>query len=245
MSPVRRMTLLIIPEAGGRTYEYKVARWWGWAVVALLVALLVVLAIGLNAMVQSQVLARHVDRLKRDKDILIEEVQRVDYLEVTLQRLKASNAQLRQITFEAVGLHDSGPSTATNRIGEQLITVVDRLRYGRLRTVPTLTPVRAAQSVASGSALIFRAPPGSLVRASAAGRVVVCQVGADGIYQVDLDHGNGVLTQYRGLSTPAVEDGQFVQKGQPLGLSGSQEGIRFVLIEGGQPRQPQVGELWL
>ena len=245
MLPGRRLTLLIIPEEGGRTYEYKVARLLVWLVGLGFTVLLIVLALGLRAMVHSENLSDRVVRLQRDKDILVDEVQRVDQLETMLRRLQRSNAQLRRITADAVGLRESGPFAQTNRVGEQLVTVVDRLRYGRLRTVPTLTPVRAARPTYQGDVLVFQPPARSLVRASAAGRVVAWEMGIKGDYYLTLDHGNGVSTQYTGVSTPTVEDGQFVQKGQPLGLSHPWLGVRFTLIENGLVRRPGVGELWL
>ncbi|HCV24501.1 MAG TPA: hypothetical protein DGN59_13675, partial [Candidatus Latescibacteria bacterium] len=129
MPPGPRLTLLIIPEEGGRTYEYKIPRVLVWVAALSGVALLVVLVMGLHAMLESKELARRVEHLQRDKDILVEEVQRVDQLEVVLNGLQASNAQLRRITAEAVGLSDSESLTRSPRVGEQLISVVDRLRY--------------------------------------------------------------------------------------------------------------------
>ncbi|MEC8989667.1 MAG: hypothetical protein VX656_00350, partial [Candidatus Latescibacterota bacterium] len=84
MPPGPRLTLLIIPEEGGRTYEYKIPRVLVWVAALSGVALLVVLAMGLHAMLESKELARQVEHLQRDKDILVEEVQRVDQLEVIL-----------------------------------------------------------------------------------------------------------------------------------------------------------------
>lgn len=245
MLPGRRLTLLIIPEEGGRTYEYKVARFLVWTAGLSLLVLLIGLGLGLRAMVHSHDLSARVTRLQRDKDILVSEVRRVDQLEATLQRLQASNAQLRRITAAAVGLRDSGPFAQPSRVGEQLISIVDRLRYGRLRTVPTLAPVRSVSPTYEDDVLVFQAPARSLVRASAAGRVVSWAMAPQGDYHLTLDHGNGVQTTYTGISTSIVEDGQFVQKGQPLGLSHPWISVRFALIEDGQRRRPGQGELWM
>jgi len=245
MPPGPRLTFLIIPEEGGRTHEYKIPRVLVRVAALSGVALLVVLAMGLHAMLESKELARQVEHLQRDKDILVEEVQRVDQLEVILNGLQASNAQLRRITAEAVGLSDSESLTRSTRVGEQLISVVDRLRYGRLRTVPTLTPVRATTPDYEGEVLVYRPPAGSLVRATAAGRVVATSMAPDGDHHLRLDHGNGLFTEYAGLSMSTIEDGQYVQKGQPLGLSHPWLGVRFTLIEDGQQRRPEIGELWL
>lgn len=245
MVPGRRLTLLIIPEEGGRTYEYKIPRLFVWVAGLVVTLILIGLGLGLRSMIQSQEYAKRVERLQRDKDILVEEVQRVDQLEVVLNQLQASNAQLRRITAEAVGLSDSGPLARTHRVGDQLVSVVDRLRYGRLRTVPTLTPVRGISVKYEGNVLLYRPPTGSLVRASAAGRIVRWELAPGGDHHLRIDHGNGLLTEYSGLSTTTTEDGQYVQKGQPLGLSHPWLGVRFALIEDGLTRRPQIGELWL
>jgi hypothetical protein len=98
MVPGRRLTLLIIPEEGGRTYEYKIPRLFVWVAGLVVTLILIGLGLGLRSMIQSQEYAKRVERLQRDKDILVEEVQRVDQLEVVLNQLQASNAQLRRIT---------------------------------------------------------------------------------------------------------------------------------------------------
>ncbi|HLI96988.1 MAG TPA: M23 family metallopeptidase, partial [Candidatus Baltobacteraceae bacterium] len=62
---------------------------------------------------------------------------------------------------------------------------------------------------------------GDVVRAAAAGTVVSADW--DGGYgeKIDIDHGNGYHTWYAHLSKIEVQDGQFVHKGEEIGLVGS------------------------
>lgn len=66
----------------------------------------------------------------------------------------------------------------------------------------------------------FSMPMGSVVSASAAGRVVAPQLVRSSASSVLLDHGNGLYTLYAHLSRITVQPGQRVQPGQQLALSG-------------------------
>ena len=71
------------------------------------------------------------------------------------------------------------------------------------------------------SGLDLKAPMGTPVHAAAAGEVILA---ADHYYagrSVYLDHGGGVVSMYFHLSQIGVEDGQFVNRGDLVGLSGS------------------------
>ncbi|WP_294532355.1 M23 family metallopeptidase, partial [uncultured Rhodoblastus sp.] len=71
------------------------------------------------------------------------------------------------------------------------------------------------------SGVDLRGDIGDLVRATAAGRVVVA--GPSGGYGnlVEIDHGAGLATRYGHLSQIAVDDGQWVEAGAFLGEIGS------------------------
>ncbi len=67
----------------------------------------------------------------------------------------------------------------------------------------------------------FRAPTGTAVRVTAAGRVVEADyVGGYG-NMVEVDHGNGLSTRYAHLSSIGVEIGQTLAKGDIVGRVGS------------------------
>jgi murein DD-endopeptidase MepM/ murein hydrolase activator NlpD len=99
----------------------------------------------------------------------------------------------------------------------------------------------------------FRAPCGTPVRASAAGRVT--RAGAHGSYgnQVAIDHGVlgglALRTSYGHLSSMAVSTGQFVAAGQLIGRSGttgSSTGchLHFMVDAAGAPADPMRWLPW-
>ncbi|WP_238272634.1 M23 family metallopeptidase [Methylobacterium cerastii] len=67
----------------------------------------------------------------------------------------------------------------------------------------------------------FRAPVGTSVVATAAGRVITASVTGGYGNLVELDHGNGVITRYGHLSAFQVSVGQSVQPNTVIGLVGS------------------------
>ena len=103
----------------------------------------------------------------------------------------------------------------------------------RLWRLPLLRPVEGAMTSAYGLQRILngtpknphrgndmRSPMGNPVSAAADG--IVTLVG-DHYYagnSVYIDHGNGVVTMYFHLSKPIVKQGDKVQRGQAIGLSG-------------------------
>lgn len=77
------------------------------------------------------------------------------------------------------------------------------------------------RGMAMHTGIDFRAPSGSSVRATAAGKVVeAAYVGGYG-NMVEIDHGAGVTTRYAHLSVIAVDVGDSVAKGDILGRVGS------------------------
>ncbi len=105
-------------------------------------------------------------------------------------------------------------------------------RATELAAIPSIDPVDGAQVV---GCFCYRSYPdsefhpgvdlgadyGQVVRASAAGTVASADY--DGGYgeKIDIDHGNGYHTWYAHLSRMDVQPGQFVHKGQSIGLVGS------------------------
>lgn len=69
--------------------------------------------------------------------------------------------------------------------------------------------------------LDISAPTGTPVRAAAAGRIVRAGFAADYGKYIDIDHGSNILTRYAHLSQQAKKSGDFVQKGELIGLVGS------------------------
>lgn len=250
MLPGRRLTLLIIPEEGGRTFEYKIPRVLLWIVLFICVGVVGLLGIGARSWLENGYLTRQVDRLERDKAILAEDVQLIEELEVVLAELEQSNRKLRSMASEAVGLNTRVDAPRKGRLREQFISVQRRLQHGGLRTVPTLTPVLLSSWRVYDRGVLFEAPQGTAVQASAAGRVERIGYDTDLGYTILIDHGNGLQTRYGGIGTLIIETDTFVQKGQPLGLlgwprNGSTPGVRFAVLENGRERTREFRSLWL
>ena len=246
----RPVTLLVIPEEGGRTCEYRIPRFWLWGLAAAAAGVLGLLAVGVHSWVRADSLARQVERLEGDRAVLAEQVASIAELEEVLRGLKARNDQLRMLTAEAFGLE--GPRDAEPGAGdaESFVSLSRRLRHGDLASVPTLKPVRTSALTLSDEGLLLRAPAGTLVRASAAGRVDRIRFeGAAGWLQLSLDHGHGLRTTYAGLGTAAVEAGDYVRKGQPLGMTGGSggepPGLRFRILENGRDVTSPHHRIWL
>jgi murein DD-endopeptidase MepM/ murein hydrolase activator NlpD len=77
------------------------------------------------------------------------------------------------------------------------------------------------RGMAMHTGIDFRAPSGTPVRATAAGKVV--ESGHVGGYgnMIEIDHGNGLTTRYAHLSVLDVDAGETVQKGTVIGRVGS------------------------
>lgn len=105
-------------------------------------------------------------------------------------------------------------------------------RAQELAAIPSIDPVDGAQVV---GCFCYRSYPdnefhpgvdlgadyGQVVRAAAAGTVAAADY--DGGYglKIDIDHGNGYHTWYAHLSKMEVNPGQYVHKGEEIGLVGS------------------------
>lgn len=249
----RRLTVLIIPEEGGSTHEYKFPRIFVWFAGLAGVVVLGLLALGLRAHLVSSRLADQVALLQQEKGVLEEQVTLIEELEVTLRRLEKSNWQLRQIASTAVGLEPPPPSPREAVVAEHYIPGVERLRWGRIRTVPSLWPVRGIATKPYDPGLggvVIRAPLNSLVRASAAGRVVRVGYDEEMGHVIEVDHGNRISSVYGYIRTSLVKPGQYVHKGQPIALSGasgraSQPALLYGVQEDGQSRDPEGYHIWL
>ncbi|MDA0337809.1 MAG: M23 family metallopeptidase [bacterium] len=250
MLPGRRVTLLIIPEEGGGTYELKVPRMLIWVCLILAICTVGLLGIGLRSWMANEHLTQQVERLQRDKAILAEDVTLIEELENVLEGLEKSNLRLRSMAANAVGLDTRVLPVRTSRTREQFISIQRRLELGGLRTVPTMSPVVLSSWRALDKGVMLEAPQGSLVQVAAAGLVERIGYDRDLGYTVFVDHGNGVQSRYAGLGTLIVEANDFVQKAQPLGLlgwprNGASPGVRFTISENGRDRTSDFRSLWL
>ncbi|MBI2503676.1 MAG: M23 family metallopeptidase [Candidatus Latescibacteria bacterium] len=249
----RRFTLLLIPEDGDRTFEYKLSRATLWFWVALAVVALLLLVVGLRATSQVYSLEKKVARLEKEKETLGDQMDQIEELEQVLLRLQRSSRQLHLILGEGNALEAASQPSAGHTGVDQYVSSGDRLRWGRLRALPSLWPASGLVKRPFSpefQAVLIAVPPQSLVRASAAGQVVKAGYEERLGHLVVLDHGNGLVSQYGYNQMLLVQPGQQVQKGQPLALSGrsgsaDSPGLYYAVIENGRYRDPLLYRLWL
>jgi len=139
--------------------------------------------------------------------------------------------------FDVLAAQAAQTERDSERIDAQALRVLNLAhlatfaRARMLAGIPSIDPVDGAPVV---GCFCYRSAPssefhpgvdlgaqyGDVVRAAAAG--TIASAGWDGGYglKIDLDHGNGYHTWYAHLSRADVQPGQYVRKGQQIGLVG-------------------------
>ncbi len=251
MFPGRKLTLLLIPEEGGRTYELKIPRIFVGLSALLAAGACVLLVIGARYLFEAHTLSSKLERLEKERRHLTEAVMQIDELEKTLGRLQSQSDQLRRILGSQSGYHSPQEGSTTDRYRGRYVSSVFRLQHGQVRTVPALWPVRGVLRQPFGSkGVLIATPPGSLVRATAPGRVT--EAGFDrGLGQtLRIDHGSGLSTCYGHNRILLAEAGEYVFRGQPIALSGAppsggEPAIHYAVFENGRARDSTRFRLWL
>ena len=244
------ITVIIIPEKGRKTFEFKISGTRVWLLGLCCVALLVLLPFGISSYLDKHELAQKAAQFEQDNALLEEQVGQLDRLEEMLVRLKRGNDQLRSI----LGKPEALDEVATQRsAASPYISSMQRLCWGNVHTVPTLWPSRGPvlrPFSEEHPSVVIAAAAGSLVRASAAGQVMQAGYEEHLGYVVILDHGNGLLTQYGYNAHLLVDVGDYVLKGQSIALldrgRGSRRpGLHYAVQEDGQFRDPLIYRLWM
>ena len=244
------ITLIVIPEKGRKTFEFKIPVAVLWLLGLCSVVLLVFLPFGLWSYFDKYELTQKAAQLEQDNALLEEQVSQINQLEKMLVRLKRGNDRLRAILGKPEVLDEEAaqPSNAP-----PYISFIQRLRWGHVHTVPTLWPLRGPvlrPFSEEHPSVVIAAAAGSLVRASAAGQVMQAGYDKDLGYVVILDHGNGLLTQYGYNARLFVEVGDYVLKGQSIALldegrGARRPGLHYAVQEDGQFRDPLLYRLWM
>ena len=244
------ITLIVIPEKGRKTFEFKISGARVWLIGLCCVALLAFLPVGLSSYLDRRELTERAAQLEQDKALLEEQISQIDQIEEMLVRLKRSNDQLRTILGKPEALDEAAAQRSED---SSYISSMQRLRWGHVQTVPTLWPLRGPvlrPFSEEHPSVVIAAAAGSLVRASAAGQVLQASYDEDLGYVVILDHGNGLLTQYGYNARLFVEVGDYVLKGQSIALLDEGRGTRrpglhYAVQEDGQFRDPLLYRLWM
>jgi murein DD-endopeptidase MepM/ murein hydrolase activator NlpD len=248
----RHITILLIPEGGGKTYEFKMPRFVFWLLGLGVVAVIAMLVISFQAYSDVGYLRQRVVKLEDQKEALTENVELLVELETDLKALTRQNLKLR---FLLAGRDGEQPDEEqiSRSGGEPYVSALKRMQLGKIRTVPTMWPIRGVVTDSYGEELpaaIIAATVNSLVRASAAGWVD--RAGFDETLGnlVVLNHTSGLKSLYGYAATILVNEGDYVHKGQAIALSGTSgdtglPGLYFAVHENGRPRNPVGYMLWL
>ena len=244
------ITLIVIPEKGRKTFEFKISSAFAWLLGLCCVALLAFFPVGLISYLDKRELTLKAAQLEQDKALLEEQVGQINRLEEMLVQLKRGNDQLRAILGRPEALDEAAVQRSA---APPYISSIQRLRWGHVQTVPTLWPSRGPvlrPFSEEHPSVVIAAAAGSLVRASAAGQVMEVGYDEDLGYVVTLDHGNGLLTQYGYNARLLVDVGDYVLKGQSIALldegRGSRRpGLHYAVQENGQFRDPLLYRLWM
>ena len=251
MFPGRQLSLLLIPEKGGRTYEFKIPRILLWFIALLAAGAAVLLAIGARYLFLAYTLSSEVERLERERRHLAEAVTQIDELEKTLARLQSQSNKLSRILGSQSGYRSPQESSAGGRYRSRYVSSVFRLQHGQVRTVPAMWPVRGVLRQPFGrKGVLIAAPLGSLVRATAAGRVTRAGFDRRLGHALRIDHGSGLSSLFGYNRILLAEAGEYVFRGQPIALSGAspnggEPAIFYAVFENGQARDPTRFRLWL
>jgi septal ring factor EnvC (AmiA/AmiB activator) len=247
--PGRKLTLLLIPEEGGRIYEFKIPRIFVGLSALLAAGAGVLLVIGARYLFEAHTLSSRLERLERERRHLTEAVMQIDELEKTLGRLQSQSDQLHRILGSQSGYHLPQEGSTADRY--RYVSSVFRLQHGQVRTVPALWPVRGVLRQPFGSqGVLIATPAGSLVRATAAGRVTEAGYDRRLGHALRIDHGRGLCSLYGHNRILLAEAGEYVFRGQPIALSGAppsggEPALLYSVLEDGRPRDPTRFRLWL
>ena len=249
----RKLTLLLVPEdGGGRTFEFKIPHIILAFSVLLVGLATVMLWVGVFSFFEVRFLSEQIDRIEREKQHLVTAVTQIRQLEVTLRQLQTQSDQLLRILGCKVDYTIPKEDVVNARQQDRYIPAIFRLLSGQIRTVPTMWPVRCVsvqpfEQELNGVLIIV--PSGSLVRATAAGRVIKSGLDEKIGRFVRVDHGNGLLTLYGYTRSVIAKVGDYVYRGQPIALSGISDDDQPVLFygvsENGQFCDPHRFKLWL
>ena len=231
----RGVTIVVHVDGDLDSHQYRVPQWafetgrWGAVVIALLVVLFFAFAEPLTHA------AARVPGLEQEVARLRQENGRVQQLAAALNRAEANYQELRQL----LGVRPPPESRVAKPSPDLMRAVAVRARrpagtprYAMGPSQPTHWPldvpgfvtrgqVRPGDPAESHPGIDIAVPVGSAVRAAGGGRVETAGTDPDYGLFVLLRHPDGYETMYGHASRLLVHDGDSVQAGQVIALSGS------------------------
>lgn len=233
----RSVTIVVHTDGDINSRQYRVPLWvvavgkWGALVVGLLVVLFFLFAGPLSRA------AARVPRLEQEVARLKAENGRVEQLAAALSRAEANYQELRQLLGAKAPVEP--PTGAARAIDMRAVAVrarapAERPRYEVGPSVPAHWPVdltergfvtrgqvRPGDPAESHPGVDIAIPIGTPVRASGGGSVEAAGTDPDYGLFVLLRHRDGYETMYGHASRLLVRDGEEVQAGQVIALSGN------------------------
>lgn len=263
----RQLSILIIPDDGSRTREFKVGYGFIRGVLLGETLLLVIVIMAGVFYWRSLFWEAEALRLTQENQSLHTEMRQVGDLADSVSRMKQVDRQLRAMLSPAIKLAES-PITTTNTPeltlssgGSAVRTVTRALSQGLstsdTRLIPDAWPVGrfeglvtqefvpASGTVRTGhSGIDIAASEGAIVTATADGRVVFSGEDKDLGMILSIDHFGAYLTRYGHNSSLLVRTGDAVRKGQPIALVGntgrsSGPHLHYEIWQQGTPRNPR------
>lgn len=229
--PVRHVLIVLFREDRLDSHTYRVPLWLLRGAAAALVVLAVLVLLGVAFYTPLARSAARVPGLVREVERLRAETAQVAELAVTLDSVEAGYERLRRMVGAGVAL-EPGVLAATDVAATLTVRAPGTVRFVAT-TLPTYWPLDepgfvtrgASDSVTAGDephpGLDIAVREGSLVRATAAGMVLEAGEARDyGLY-VLLRHADGYESMYGHLSRITVRQGETLDAGAVVGLSGN------------------------
>ena len=243
----RQLSVLVIPDDGSRTLEFKLSYWTLRLVTGILILLVVLVLVGGRYYWLSRSWEQVAQSHKRENNRLGAEAERVEELASMVTRMKEVDQQLRSMLSPNLSLppssYTASPTTEellNGSIASGKITTLKiqpaAYRQDALdpRRVPSVWPIPRSIGFVTAEfedsrgvlknqhlGIDIAAPGGTTVHATADGKVVFSNVHSDLGHMVAIDHFGAYLTRYGHNSVLLVAPGENIRKGQPVAMVGN------------------------
>ncbi|MDA0710528.1 MAG: M23 family metallopeptidase [bacterium] len=259
----KQLSVLVIPDDGSRTLEFKLNYVLLGVISGILISLLGCVIAGGFLFWERQFWKDQALDLQRDNFRLKNEMARVDELAQVVTRMKAWDQQLRTILSPNIPLRAAAyslPVASSRDLTEQIVMVRGQ-GQGRsevdARLRPNGWPVSQAMGWVSREfqteqgmlrnqhlGIDIAAPNGTPVQTTADGRVTFA--GDDDVLgrMIVVDHGGEFTTRYGHNGVLLVSEGESIRRGQQIALvgnSGKSSGphLHYEILENGRARDPR------
>ena len=256
----KQLSVLVIPDDGSKTLEFKLNYPMLWGMGFLLALLVCMVLAGIVFFWQAQYWEHTARTQELDNTRLRAEVARVNELADMVTRMKAWDQQLRSVLSTQIELPPV--LEAQSEVVSQVTTLSVQSQSIQssdldMRWVPSIWPVSPAvgwvtREFESPKGLFknrhvgidIAATQGTPVQATADGQVIFADVDPVFGYLMIVDHGGFYVTRYGHNSTLLVNLGEHVRRGQHIALvgnSGQSSGphLHYEVIEDSRVRNPR------